>query len=478
MLHIDIGDLSISHKNTSLQQALFDEIRAKIINKLWLKGAKLPSTRKAAEELKISRNTVTSCYEQLVAEGYIESKKGSGFFVSVSIPETYLQQSEHKDSLPRVNAAQHSNESTNNQSFAPGIPDLHAFPYSRWQKILQHHSNRALLAGAGDIQGLPLLREALSQYLASARSVDCTPKRIIITSGAQQALTIAMLATLQTQRNVLMEDPGYTQMRKVLSLFNFKITPITVSPSKGIDVNSVLNTQADAIYLTPSNQYPMGTSLDTEQRLNILKWAAKNKSWIIEDDYDSEFQYAHRPYASLQGLAHQSGLTQRCIYVGSFSKTMFNGLRIGYMVVPDSLVDRCLTVKDALCGSSPAHYQAALAEFIIDGHFLRHLRKMRKLYQQKHAEMLHSINRYFGENIEIISQAAGLHITMKWESGPDEKQFSLAAKKEGITVRPLLYYQHNISNRHWNAVVLGYGNTPLEQIDILIARLYQLFQNI
>ncbi|HAS6780497.1 TPA: aminotransferase class I/II-fold pyridoxal phosphate-dependent enzyme, partial [Vibrio parahaemolyticus] len=183
------------------------------------------------------------------------------------------------------------------------------------------------------------------------------------------------------------------------------------------------SSDADALYITPSNQYPMGTTLNTEQRGKIINWAVEQSSWIIEDDYDSEFQFAHRPYTSLQGLAAQMGRDDRVLYVGSFSKVMFNGLRLGYLVVPERLVEQCLVVKDALSGDSPTHTQEALADFITEGGLLRHIRKMRRLYKTKHEQMHVSIQQHFGDRVCVVSQAAGLHVTLKWQDGMDEQRF-------------------------------------------------------
>lgn len=473
MKNIDIGDLSIPCHTSSLQQSLFEEIRTKITQKLWSKGARLPATRTMAEELKVSRNTITLVYERLVAEGYIESRTGSGFYVCVSIPDNFLQQ--HSTNQP-TDQLQVQSDSVANKGFAPGIPDLDSFPYSKWQRIVQHHLSRSSLAGQGELQGLLALRKSLNDYLASSRSVHCHPERIIITNGAQQALTIATLAILQPEDSLIMENPGYSQMTKVLDLLGINIQLTNISANIGLNIDTLVDQPADAIYLTPSNQYPMGTSLNTTQRIQILQWAQKNNSWVIEDDYDSEFQFSHRPYASLQGLAAQSALTNRCIYIGSFSKTMFNGLRIGYMVVPDLLVERCLSIKDALTGSTANHFQAALAEFIDEGHFLRHLRKMRKLYQQKHTIIMQSLTKYFPEHVEVVSQPAGLHVTIRWRGLPLEEHVSNEAKKEGIIVRPLSYYEYKKTDRDWQSIVLGYGNTPKDDIDLLIYKLFVIFQ--
>jgi GntR family transcriptional regulator/MocR family aminotransferase len=472
-----VGDLSLNSTNKTLQQALFDAIQEKIISQKWQIQQKLPSTRRMAEELKLSRNTVISAYEQLAAEGYLHSKKGAGFFVSVSIPEEFLTtrgtSGQRAIDNNRSNCQQQDKE--HNRPFTPGIPDLGNFPYSKWQSMLHRHTNRATISGVGDIQGYYPLRDALSQYLQSSRSVSCNANQIIITSGAQQALSISVLATLKQGSRILMEEPGYPQMRKILNLFNCDTLPFQVEPTTGIDLTSLSRHQSEAIYLTPSNQYPMGTSLNTEQRLQILRWAKERQSWIIEDDYDSEFQFSHRPYASLQGLSAQSGVSDRCIYVGSFSKTLFNGLRVGYMVVPENLVSKCLDIKDALAGRTAVHTQAALADFIAEGHFLRHLRKMRKLYQQKSDCLAHSIKTHFAGKWTIISQSAGLHTTVKWYGAPTEEQMVELAHQQGITVRPLSYYEHLSGRREWNSLVLGYGNAKIEEIDERIKTLAQCF---
>ncbi|WP_375749730.1 PLP-dependent aminotransferase family protein [Vibrio sp. HN007] len=473
MQPIDCGDLSLSHNKSSKQEALFHAVREKIVSGLWPKEGKLPSSRKLAEELSVSRNTVTLVYEQLVAEGYIHSRRGSGFFVSVDLPEQFLGINKI-DAKPERDAI----ATRINAPFAPGVPDLQKFPFMKWQKMVQKHMLRPILLGNQNIQGDKALRAALADYLSSSRSVKCHPGRIIITSGAQQALSIAAMATLHLSDSILIEQPGYTQIRKVIDLLKLNERPLHVEPKEGIDIDGVIASDAKALYVTPSNQYPMGTTLDTEQRLKLIEWSKKNRSWIIEDDYDSEFQFAHRPYTSLQGLAGQLDRDARVIYVGSFSKVMFNGLRIGYMVVPDSLVARCLEVKDALSGDTPSHVQAALADFISEGHLLRHIRMMRRLYKQKYELMVSAVKRHFGDLVDIISQPAGLHITLKWHAGVDENVFVERAKEVEIIVRALNYYERKDAiQRDWSGVVLGFGNIAIEDIDSRMADLAQLFQD-
>lgn len=479
MMLIDVGDLSLEGSQSALHERLFHAIRAKIVAQLWPLGGKLPSTRKLANELSISRNTVIAAYEQLVAEGYLESRKGSGFYVTVHLPDHYLHTS--SEIMPQ-SAAEPISAFEINKPFAPGVPDLAQFPIDKWQRMLLRHGNRISLMGNQNVQGSLALRQALAEYLASSRSVACNASRIIITSGAQQALYIATSAILGVGDKVLMEQPGYAQMSKVLKLKQVDVESLIVKENVGFDLLQVEESAAKALYVTPSNQYPMGTTLNSEQRLNLIHWANLQQRWIIEDDYDSEFQFAHRPYTSLQGLASEMSSEDRVLYVGSFSKVMFNGLRLGYLVVPESLVATCLQIKDATSGDTATHGQEALADFISEGHLLRHIRKMRKLYHQKYQRMCSAIELHFKGKVKVISQAAGLHVTIKWAVEVDEIRLATEAEKIGIVVRPMRYYEDESNpyrhNRAWHSVVLGFGNTGLEQIEPNIAALARLFERL
>ncbi|MDO6524531.1 PLP-dependent aminotransferase family protein [Motilimonas sp. 1_MG-2023] len=470
---IDSGDLVLQDGANSKQDRLFHAIRDKIVQQLWPKSARLPSTRALAQHLAVSRNTVIATYEQLVAEGYLESKVGSGFYVAVALPQHYFNAQVEKQYV----ATSHSTSTLDiNTAFAPGVPDLVQFPIKLWQKCLQHHGSRSVLLGSQCLQGDKDLRAALSDYLASSRSVHCDPERVIITNGAQQAIVIALMCVLKANDSILMEQPGYAQLNKVVNFFGYQQQGLKVSPYQGVDMSQLLSSDAQAVYMTPSNQYPMGTSLNTEQRLKIIDWASTHSRWVIEDDYDSEFQFAHRPYSSMQGLAGQMGIS-RILYIGSFSKVMFNSLRLGYLVVPKALVATALAAKDALSGELPSYNQAALAEFINEGHLLRHIHKMRRLYKLKHQAMLQAIAVHFANKIEVVSQAAGLHVTLKWQQGIDEQTWTQRAKAAGIIIRPLSYYERSeyTKKRGWHGAVLGFGNIALAQIDSKIEQLAALF---
>lgn len=466
---------SMTSSGTTLQQILFEQIRTRILKGFWASGAKLPSTRTLASQLKLSRNTVIQTYEQLVAEGYLIAKPNSGFYVAVSLPEQYLT----TDQV--VPSSESGDDNTpNNGLFAPGVAELASFPMNAWNRLLQRHSSRSALLGNQDLQGLVTLREALHRYLTGSRSVVCHPNQIIVTSGAQQSIAIALLATqkLRPHRGFLVEFPGYRQVVKVLDTFNIDYDYVDVKASKGLDIQRVLGSDSTGIYLTPSNQYPMGCSIQTEQRLQLIEWAQTNQSWIIEDDYDSEFQFDSRPFRSMQGLAAESGNADKMIYIGSMSKVMFNSLRIGYMVVPPHMVKLCLEIKDALSGDTPALVQAALADFISEGVLVRHIRKMRRLYEQKYRLIKQSIQESFGSDWRIVSQGAGLHVTVEWQSGVDEVELSQKAQDAGMVVRPMRFYEPVEKQREFGSVVLGFGNAPLEAIPVKIKALSQLYYSI
>ncbi|WP_199195418.1 PLP-dependent aminotransferase family protein [Photobacterium sp. GB-210] len=473
---IDTGDLTLCHHQGSRQQSLFNAIRDKITQGYWPKNSKLPSTRHLAQILDVSRNTIIATYDQLVAEGYIRSQAGSGFYVAATLPDHYLTTTSNEDSFKQPTIKQQIN--TTNNAFAPGVPDLAAFPRKKWQRLYLQQFDRTQFLGCNDLQGEWEFREVLTHYLKTSRSVDVTADRIISTSGAQQALIMAIMASTQPNDIVLVENPGYAQMRKVVNLCNVKIAPLSVTPFDGINLQQLSKTKAKAIYITPSNQYPLGTTLNISQRIQLLKWASQHNVIIIEDDYDSEFQYAHRPYPSLQGLAAQTNINVNIIYIGTFSKVMCNSIRLGYMVVPQALLPRYLEIKDALSGETQAQLQLAMTEFIHHGHLLRHIRKMRRLYQAKHQQMLQSIKDGFGQQWEVISQAAGLHITVRWHQNVCEKQFCEEAFQHNIIVRPLSYYELPNTIRNWQGIVLGFGNTSIDDIPVLIENLKTCFNHL
>jgi len=401
----------------SLQRQLYQALRQQLLGGLWPSGALLPSSRILASELGLSRNTVNAALAQLVAEGYLQGQPGRGYCIITQLPDQYFQAQTIQDSQKRAGTAGKQSTSTlpsqavsphKTGLLEPGVPDLAAFPYRIWQRLLQRHADRPALGVGHDVLGYLPLRQALCLYLQQSRQVHCDEQQILITAGAQQGLYVAALLVAARGDKVLMESPGYGRLRQALQLQELKIDYVDASGSEGVAVESLAEHQdCKALFLTPGHQYPMGGIMPLPQRLAVLQWARQQGCWLVEDDYDSEFQFKHRPIASLQGLAQGEGV----IFVGSFSKTMQPALRLGYLVAPTALIRRAAEIVQAIHGDVPLLTQAALADFISEGHFSRHLRKMRKLYQQKQ-QLAQQLAVQYLPGWRFSAMHAGLHLVL------------------------------------------------------------------
>lgn len=465
---IEIGDLSLSSTYSTRNRALFEAIRQKVISGLWTPKGKLPSTRLLASNLNLSRNTVISAYEQLVDEGYIESRPSVGFFVTSELPDDFIS---CRASIT-CSARTDKNMSATHNRYRPGVPDIEHFPYEKWQRLLQLHGARTCLSGVCDIQGNYELRFALSQYLASSRSVACNPNNIIITSGSQQSFLIALIVLNLAGKKVLMETPGYRHMNELLSVFQCQVVDMPVMKTSGLELSKIDWVAAKAMYVSPSNQFPLGVSLGRDERIALLQQAERNQTCIIEDDYDSEFQFGQRPNSSLQGLVEEVAPNAQVFYVGTLSKVMFNSVRLGYMVVPESWVDACNRVKSAVSGPTMELSQAALADFISQGDLVRHIRKMRQLYKERYLLLCQQIKKHFDGKLTVVSQAAGIHLLVTWTGRLSEQEFVNTAKKLGMMLNALSDYESvSYENRDYHGVLIGFGCIKIEDIESDIKRL-------
>ncbi|WP_233856192.1 MocR-like pyridoxine biosynthesis transcription factor PdxR [Paraburkholderia sp. HD33-4] len=441
-------------------------------------GSKVPSSRLLAQELGIGRNTVTQVYEQLVLEGYVSSATGRGTFVADSAPDEIVgaldveSSGAHRTPLPlpatRVLSARGARliagagvSKRQWGAFMPGVPDVTKFPAREWSRLHNKYWRRLrpdLLTYAPG-GGLASLRHALADYLRTSRSVRCTPEQIIITTGIHQSVDLAVRLLSDPGDVIWTEDPCYWGVRSVLHVSGLQTRPIAVD-AEGINPSPDDLAQPPKLMLvTPSHQYPLGMVMSLARRRMLLEYARQHKCWIIEDDYDSEFRYGSRPLASLQGL----DMSGQVIYVGSFSKTLFPGLRIGYLVVPEALAESFATASAELYREGQLLQQAMLAEFIAEGHFASHIRKMRTLYGQRRQIVLDAASRRYGDALPAVGGDAGLHLVMQLPAGSDDRLVAAAALERNIIVRPLsgYYAQPSLDS---SGLLLGYACVPDEDI--------------
>jgi GntR family transcriptional regulator/MocR family aminotransferase len=462
---VNLQDLVLDRTSSiSLSQQLTLQLSQWMVSGRLAPGTRLPASRVLAQDLKLSRNTISTAIEQLRAQGYLTSQAGNGVFVSMDLPQKdkpllhtaiqglkkYPPLSNYGEQLQKNNFKERSGQ----LPFTPGVPDLNAFPYKIWQTLLRRHSDRAVLGGYQSNQGYQPLRENLAQYLNSSRGLRCTPEQIIITQGAQQGLALCTQLLLNPGDQVLHEEPGYMGARKAFTAIGANINPLIMSPN-GLDVSQLPSeTTAKLLYTTPTHQYPMGGILPASDRLQLLNWADKHRLWIIEDDYDSEFHFYTNPIAAMQGMSEQSPV----IYLGSFSKTLQPGLRLGYLVVPKPLVSAFVQAKSFICGESPSLSQAVVSDFIEEGHFIRHLRRMRLNYQKKWEHMQSLCEQYLHNTMTPIAQSAGMHLVLESnDSKLDDVQLHQRFSQAGFGSSPLSYYYQGEVKRR--GLVLGFSNT-------------------
>jgi len=453
-----------------LHRQLYEELRGAILSGRLKAGTRLPATREFARELGLSRNTVMCAYEQLFAEGYVEGVVGSGTFVARALPEEML---EARTITPRVEN-QISRRSPlskrgrklaailpdigervfgNPMPFRCATPDFTSFPFEIWARLLARHSRYPSpdLLGYVYPAGYPRLREAIAAYLRSSRAVKCEAEQVIIVPGSQVALDIAIQMLLDPGDTALIEDPGFFGVRGVFARAGVRLVPAPVD-EEGLSVSAVRKTRDGArmVYITPSHQFPLGVTMSLARRLELLEWARQTKAWIIEDDCDGEYRYSGRPIPSLQGL----DCDQRVIYTGTFSKVLFPSLRIGYLVAPPDLVDAFVggrVMTDLVSSTIP---QAALADFIEEGHFARHLRRMRKLYAERQAYFVTAAKAELSGLLEIEESEAGMHLIGWLPRGVDDRAVARAAWRHNLITLPLSAFCLKPVAR--GALVLGY----------------------
>jgi GntR family transcriptional regulator/MocR family aminotransferase len=354
-------------------------------------------------------------------------------------------------------------------AFSLSQPAVDAFPFHVWSKLVARYW-RDLHQSAlqyGDPMGLKELREAIGTYLRAARSVRCEWQQIMIVSGSQQALDISARTLLDVGSPVWVEEPGYWLTRHMLTAAGCRLVPVPVDKD-GLDVALGIERcrKARAAYVAPSHQYPLGATMSAARRLQLLEWAQSSGSWIVEDDYDSEYRYDSKPIASLQGLDHSS----RVIYIGTFSKVLFPSLRVGYIVIPSDLVDYFVAVRHAMDVSPPYLYQAVLADFINEGHFSRHIRRMRQVYSERREVLVNSIRKELDSVLQVHGAEAGLHLTVILPKGYRDRVISARAAHQNLWLWPLSPSYLGAAT-HRQGLILGFGGATVAEIPDAVRRL-------
>lgn len=465
--------------STPLYYQVYQRLRAAILLGQLSPGTRLPSTRQMANDLGVSRNTLMSAFDQLIAEGYVEGRVGAGTFVSPTLPEELLEARLKTKPTLQIETKQRSLSGRGKaiaktsvtvagppgkmRPFTPGIPALDQFPMSLWSRLVARRwrdESRALL-NYGPAAGYMPLREAIAAYLGPSRGVQCKPDQIVVVSGTQQALDLAARVLLDPGDSVLVEEYCYSAARAALIGAGARLVPGKVDDA-GLDISAPAASSSNArvAYVTPSHQYPLGVTMSLSRRLALLDWANRTSAWILEDDYDSEYRYVARPLAALQGL-DKSG---RVIYVGTFSKVLFPSLRLGYMVVPSDLVDAFVRARAAVGWCCPLIDQAVLADFISEGHFTRHIRRMRSVYAERQDALIAALHREAGDLLEVARTDAGIHVIGFLPDHVDDRAVAAAAAALDLVAHPLSVFFLGEAERAQRGLVLGYGAYSVRQL--------------
>lgn len=451
----------------SLIRQVYDQIRQQILQGGLQAGVKLPSTRELAEDLHVSRNVILEAYDQLLAEGYIESRTGSGTYVAEGayFADEYAQ----RPSLTLSVANSHPEQAIG-IDFRAGVPALNHFPRKIWSQLAQRVYNRTDAArfGYDNPEGRLELRQVLSQYLLRTRGVRCSPDQLLITSGAAQALSMLAKLLLSPGTRIIVEDPVTHEVQAIYSRSGAVLISIPVD-KHGIQTELLPVDESPAfILVTPSHHFPLGSILSIQRRISLIHFARSSDCYIVEDDYDSEFRYTGTPVSSLQGLD-----PERVIYIGTFSKILSPALRLGYMILPPALISASRQAKRLNDLHSPTLDQLVLAHFIEEGHLERHIMKMKRLYRKRRDTLIHSLQSTFGDRVRILGDATGLHLVAEF-SGIDFTANAIMQSLEQARVRVYPVEMHAVhKGYHRHQIVLGYGNLTTEEIVEGVKRIAQ-----
>ncbi|WP_254490355.1 PLP-dependent aminotransferase family protein [Bacillus thuringiensis] len=448
----------------SLIRQVYHQIRERILNGELQSGDKLPATRELSSELGVSRNVILEAYDQLFSEGFLVTRQGAGTFIAEG---AYLEQRKKSTLIDSLYWCEETNKENNIINFRSGIPALDLFPRKGWAKLSHTIWNETPPSTFGyDIpQGRPELRKVLSRYLLKTRGVFCQPEQSVITSGATQALTLVSKLLLSSGDEVLIEDPITNDIQTIFKNSGAFLSPIPVDDN-GMNTSLLpANKNPKFIFITPSHQFPLGGTLPIQRRVQLVNYSRKTNCYLIEDDYDSEFRYEGSPVSSLQGLD-----PERVLYIGSFSKILSPSLRMGYLVLPSHLVEKCRRVKWFSDLHTPSLNQLILAKFIAEGYLERHIMKMKKIYKNRRDFLIQQLQSAFSNTINIFGYSTGLHLIVEFNQVQFTKELLEKIQQLGVKVYPV--EDHAIEKgKHHNRIIIGYGHLTTEEIKEGVSRL-------
>ncbi|MGH2493523.1 MAG: PLP-dependent aminotransferase family protein [Ktedonobacteraceae bacterium] len=467
-----------------LYRQLYERLRGSILAGQLEAGTRLPSTRVLASSLGVSRTTTALAYELLLLEGYIESRVGDGTRVARLQPEQLFQGSRNAQGLGATGTSgtppaafarrgqvlidmQYPEEFYGDQArrgtspFLVGQPDVTSFPYEIWARMVARHARHSLQAVSSYqyVRGYLPLRQAIATHIGMTRGVHCSPEQIILTTGAQGALDLVTRVLLDPGDPAWVEDPGYSGGRGALLAAGAKLVSVPVD-EEGLDVDAgrQLCPEARLAIVTPSHQFPTGVTMNLNRRLALLEWSREAHAWIVEDDYDSEYRFSGRPLEALQGLDRAG----RVLYIGTFSKVLFPALRLGYLVAPPELLDGLVAAYRLIAVHLPLLEQLALADFMAEGYFARHLRRMCLLYKERRNVLVDALTRELGNVLDVTVPEAGMHLVAWLPSGMSAQSVAQRAAASGLHMLPIS--QFSLRSLPRDGLVLGFASASPQEL--------------